>query len=352
METWYLAGNCIDRESFATLVKAFVKSPAITNLWLKRNPLGRSAASEVFDLVTQTRNLRTLDLDLTSFGDCGVAMLFHQLADVRQTISLRNIYLNANGIGPFGAQQIARYLKSPRCQLESLYLNVNPLGNEGVQALAQGLKHNISLKRLSLASAGISDAGAKALFDALANHPSLKTLMVGTAYQTEDLGGRFNYFDDSAVAPICQLLEKLNSLQYLNIGYTMISCQAMNTILSTICGFKESSDGTAVSESGPSSLLYFFGRPRSSEKRKRALSENDNRQWHKNRSTTFLRREVHKRLQANVQTAYGVDMSYERFEAEEKRYLVNSRDVRFIDSVYRNRDASLARQGLKWLEKG
>ncbi|KAK3073705.1 hypothetical protein LTR53_004463 [Teratosphaeriaceae sp. CCFEE 6253] len=46
---------------------------------------------------------------------------------------------------------------------------------------------------------------------------------------------------------------------------------------------------------------------------------------------------------------YGVD--YVRFDAEHKRFLVSPTDVRFIDSVYRNRDAGAARRGLKTLEK-
>lgn len=62
METWYLAGNCIDTASFSILVDSMVKSPAITNVWLKRNPLGSAAADDVFRLITQTPNLRTLDL--------------------------------------------------------------------------------------------------------------------------------------------------------------------------------------------------------------------------------------------------------------------------------------------------
>jgi hypothetical protein len=45
-------------------------------------------------------------------------------------------------------------------------------------------------------------------------------------------------------------------------------------------------------------------------------------------------------------------MSYDEWHADEKRWLVNDKtDVRKIDSVYRNRDAGLARRGLIKLEK-
>lgn len=45
-------------------------------------------------------------------------------------------------------------------------------------------------------------------------------------------------------------------------------------------------------------------------------------------------------------------MTYQEFSADHKRWLVNDKtDVRKIDSVYRNRDAGLARRGLKKLDK-
>jgi NLR family CARD domain-containing protein 3 len=58
---------------------------------------------------------------------------------------------------------------------------------------------------------------------------------------------------------------------------------------------------------------------------------------------------LHEHLHANVEKQYGVD--YVRFEAEYKRFLVSPREVRLIDSVYRNRDAGAARRGLKRLNK-
>ena len=109
-ETWYLAGNCIDTVSFTLLVNSMVKSDAITNVWLKRNPLRTAAAKDIFRLVKQTSNLRTLDLDQTELGDAGVAELFMLLADHDAPFALRHIYLNAVGIGKGACKQISRYL--------------------------------------------------------------------------------------------------------------------------------------------------------------------------------------------------------------------------------------------------
>ena len=58
------------------------------------------------------------------------------------------------------------------------------------------------------------------------------------------------------------------------------------------------------------------------------------------------------RLTLNVRSAYGAAISYNEFIKTQKRWLVSgSTDVRKIDSVYRNRDAGMARRGLKKLDK-
>ena len=190
MDTWYLAGNCIDAPSFRLLVDEWVNSSSVTNVWLKRNPLGPAAADDVFRLITQTPNLRTLDLDQTELGDAGVEDLFNKLATHDKPVALRHVYLNAIGIGAKGAVAIAQYLASPHCALDALYMTNNPLGNAGVAALAIGVKSNTSLTRLTLASVGVSDEGIIALCGALEQHPKLITLDIGQSYATEDLDSR------------------------------------------------------------------------------------------------------------------------------------------------------------------
>jgi hypothetical protein len=61
---------------------------------------------------------------------------------------------------------------------------------------------------------------------------------------------------------------------------------------------------------------------------------------------------VRARLEANVKAKFGDHMTYAQFMDSEKRWLVNDKsDVRKIDSVYRNRDAGLARRHLVKLVK-
>lgn len=190
METWYLAGNCINAASFRLLVNKWISSTSVTNIWLKRNPLGSTVASDLFNLITQTTNLHTLDLDQTELGDASLVELFIALADHNKPIALRHIYLNAIGISVNGAAAIAKYLVISNCALEAIYATNNPLGNEGVAALAAGLGKNKSLTRLTLASVGVSEDGIIALCEALEGHPSMVTLDIGQSYATEDLGSR------------------------------------------------------------------------------------------------------------------------------------------------------------------
>jgi Ran GTPase-activating protein (RanGAP) involved in mRNA processing and transport len=193
MDTWYLAGNCIDSASLKILVDECVKSTSITNIWLKRNPLMPASAYNPFRLITQTANLRTLDLDQTELGDAGVAELFTKLAQhvPEKPVSLRHIYLNANGIGLKSADSIGQFLASPHCTLDAIYATNNPIGNDGVAALATGLKHNKSLTRPTLASTGLGDDGAIALFEALKNHPTMAVLELSQHFATLDLGSRY-----------------------------------------------------------------------------------------------------------------------------------------------------------------
>lgn len=192
MDTWYLAGNCIDTASFKLLVDGWVQSTSVTNIWLKRNPLMPAAADHLFRLITQTTNLRTLDLDQTELGDTGVAELFDKLAQhvPAKPVSLRHIYLNAVGIGVKAATAIGAYLASPYCTLDALYATNNPMGSAGVTALAAGLKKNKTLSRLTLASVGLTDEGAIALCEALYDHPNVATLDMGQHFATQDLGSR------------------------------------------------------------------------------------------------------------------------------------------------------------------
>ncbi|KAH7322795.1 hypothetical protein B0I35DRAFT_350252 [Stachybotrys elegans] len=348
MDTWYLAGNCIDGPSFKVLVDAMVKSPAITNVWLKRNPLGFGAAHDLFRLITQTKNLRTLDLDQTELGNRGVADMFSKLAQYRgpegSKLPLRNLYLNGNGISVEAVEAIVAFLSSPHCGLTSIYMSTNPLGDEGVQTLAAALRNAPYLTRLFLQSVGVSTKGAIALCEALAGHPGIRSLDLGQAYATQDLKQAYNYIEDAAVPSIANLLRKTTQLEYFNLGYCTISPSQLLTLSSAVL------ESPSLLSYAAHSILPDRSRPEATFTPRREQRMPDAM------APTLTQIEAGKavqdHLQAHVHAKYGPDVSYTMFWEEEKRWLVSDRtDVRKIDSVYRNRDAGRARRGLMTLVK-
>ena len=327
METWYLAGNCIDATGFARLVDAMVKSSVITNIWLKRNPLGASSAKDVFRLITQSPCLRTLDLDQTELGDSGVAELFSLLANHNQPLPLRHVYLNATGISARACEQISRYLARPSCTIVSLFMANNPIGS-AVSLLAPGLASCRTMSRLSLQSCGLSDGPVATLIPSLSVHSSIKALDFGQSFATEDLGMRYNWL--TKAAPFRDLILSSQSLRHLNVSQSLMPQDSVNDLL-------------LAASSSPSLLsLDRYARPL-------IRGEHDRASVRAGQEGARLTKLVRERLHANVADLYGV--GYEEFEAEHKRFLMSPRDVRFIDSVYRNREAGLAKRGVTTLKK-
>jgi NLR family CARD domain-containing protein 3 len=347
MDTWYLAGNCIDGDGFKTIVDALVKSEAVTNVWLKRNPLGPNASLAVYRLISETKNLRTLDLDQTELGDEGVADLFNRLTlygdMTSKKLPLQHLYLNGVGISKKGAGAIASFLKSPACGLTSIYMSCNPLGDAGLDLIASALHKAPQLTRLSIQSVGVSNSGAIALFKALETHPNISFIDIGQAYATQDLKQAYNYIEDPAVPSLCSFLTANGSLEYLNLGHCPISPPELRNVYAAV---------------NKSKLLFFSASsilpdnevktPTFVPSQDTALADAGSLEI----ATKLAEKATRQHLEANVKAKHGDEMTYARFIDEEKRWLVNDMtDIRKIDSVYRNRDMGLARRHLMTLVK-
>lgn len=135
IETWYLAGCCIDAPSFKLFVDQIVKSDACRFIWLKRNPLKAESADDVARMIIRMKSLETLDIEQTQFGDASVARLFELLtehsASNERPLSLQTICLNADGVSTKGCEALAKYLALPNCSLRNLYIASNPIGDKG-----------------------------------------------------------------------------------------------------------------------------------------------------------------------------------------------------------------------------
>lgn len=335
MDTWYLAGNCIDETGFRQIVDSLITHRSIaSNIWLKRNPLRPSSAAALASLILQSEYLDTLDLDQTELGDAGVSALFSALSEALASgkqIKLRHIYLNAVGLGSSACVQLGRFLGSEKCQLQSLFIANNPIGDRGALALADGLARNTSLVRLMADSTGLTATGASAILAALTGHQSLIALSLGQSFATADLGGRYNYIDDAGCLPLIALLQSpSSSLRYLVIDGLTMSHAHMNQVYVAVMASQTLFwlDATSITPTVGSNEVV---RARMATKKLLPL--------------------LRSHLQANVKRVYD-GMDYRTFEAEEKRWLASPREpVRRIDSVYRNRDAGMARRGLMKLDK-
>ena len=95
-----------------------------------------------------------------------------QLAGVlRMCVSLKELSLGGAGVGDAGAAALGEALGAMRgASLEVLYLDFNDIGDVGAMALAEGLKTcTAPLRRLDLGgNPGISEAGKAAVREAAA----------------------------------------------------------------------------------------------------------------------------------------------------------------------------------------
>ncbi|KAJ7632992.1 hypothetical protein FB45DRAFT_914098 [Roridomyces roridus] len=308
IETWYLAGNHICADGFKLLVDAMVKSPPITNVWLKRNPLTPASVDNIVRLITESPNLRTLDLFNTELGDEGVVRLITAITG--KDLPLRNIYLGALGAGQKSAIAIAAYLADPACKLESLFLHANPIGDAGALPLAEALKVNKSLFRLNMCSTGLSSTGVSTLCSALTTNPRILSVEFGPANTTRAFDQRYNNITDRAIPQIISLMQH-PSIRHLDLGRTALSAAGLATIEEAVAG---------------SNLCDFRAH------RKRVpLPQGQNR--------SVAISAVRSALEANIRRFYPEEESYASFaDGLGGRWLFSPEDVRLVDSVYRTRD--------------
>ena len=371
IETWFLAGNCIDAKVLQRLVGAWIFADNITNIWLRRNPLGPESAYMLSILIKNSPKLRTLDLDQTELGDRGVADLFGALLPLRtenvlkvktpvpvmngdsekiyrvvslnpiwikehvcgeeipfriknppttinideltykSTVALRNIYLNAVGAGWKACWSIGLYLSHSLCPIESLYLCNNPLGHGGAMALAKGLASNQSLLRLHLASCGLKNEGAIAILGALKSHPRLRSLGMPQSYETSKLGSRYNFFDDDIMDALkAFIVDGPKSLRLIDLGDTAMSVPAIESL--------------AADVTRSDSLVVFYADSIHGHGDERILAR---MKW---------------KLDENRQHLYGMDDA--TFSKTERRWLMEPKDADIIQSACSTRDVELAFQ--------
>ena len=304
IETWYIAGCHITTRPFKELADAMAGSSRITNVWLKRNPLGTDSVPSLVHLISSAPHLRTLDLENTELGDAGVAELFTSLKG--KPSALRNIYLNALGLGVRGCRALAEYLDDPASHMESLFLASNPIGDAGMAELAPVLGRHKSLVRISLASTGLTQVGISQLCNALADHPNLLAVDLGASLTSIAHSQRYNYVDGKAVPAIARLINA-PAMRWLGFSRTALSPSELAELKAIVA-----QSNLVVFEA------YSIGKER------------------------FCDLATRQTLLANRRKFFPeVENPEEFLTSEACRFLRNTPDVRLVDSQYRTQDKKL-----------
>ena len=170
----------------------------VTALWLKRNPVLPQGAKYLASMLSINQTLETLDLVNTGIRDEGVVAVLEALQS-NPASSLKHLYLGSNAETVVSGRAIRKYLQSGHSRLTSLFAGGSRLGDEGVAAIAEGLKVDRIMERLGLESVRCGDIGAKALADALKDHPAMILLDLGFRKGTYELGEKANSITDEGL---------------------------------------------------------------------------------------------------------------------------------------------------------
>lgn len=175
-----------DKLTFATsvqLANALSTNTNLTKLWLNDNGLNDASLPPLLRALTIGMdgkghpNLRAVYITKNAISDEGAKLLGEALAGqyedgmggIDGKLTLNELWLNSNRIGPKGAHHLAQALPTPNgSKLIDLRLNSNQISDEGAISLAEALDPFISgitpqLKTLHLRSNTIGFAGGMAL---------------------------------------------------------------------------------------------------------------------------------------------------------------------------------------------
>lgn len=134
------------------------------------------------------------------------------------------IFLGGNHLGDKGVERIVDGLEDKCREYYKLYLCHNRVGKIGASVVSNSLKHNTTLRELSLGNNHIGDEGARHLATALRDNCTLQMLNVEN-----------NNIGPAGVTALAKALEHNNdSLQWLVLSENPIGDEGANAILRCI----------------------------------------------------------------------------------------------------------------------
>jgi hypothetical protein len=226
IETIYLGCNGITAETLPLVTEAVTTSSSVRALWLKRNPLGPSAAPAIARMIDES-HLHTLDLVATGLNDKCFTPIALALAN---SSTLRHLFLSGNGFTSQTCEALADWISGPIA--ESLHLSANPLGDDGVHILADAMDRRSTAMNVSIASAGLTPASAKALSRIAA---TTKHLELGRSTMARAVRATDNEIGDEGLEAIASSLATL-SLHWLDIRHCRFSDAGLKSLAKAMHG--------------------------------------------------------------------------------------------------------------------
>ena len=166
----------ISSSELVALFDAAMHSGALELLYLDQvNDFDEIALAALATLMKRSKSITHYSL-CNSITDADVSVICDALANNNV---FKKLGLVANGLGLEGARTLGKFLKANKntTSWTCLDLSFNPIGGAGTIALVDGLKSNTSLRTLKLGGvSGISDDGAFALASLLQNDSPLQCL--------------------------------------------------------------------------------------------------------------------------------------------------------------------------------
>ncbi|MFF4136736.1 ribonuclease inhibitor [Streptomyces mirabilis] len=235
VETLYLGCNGITAGGACRIADHLRASPrVVTGVWLKRNPLGSGGGRAAAELVEAARSLRTLDLVQTGLDATGAVVLVDALlAATENGRRVERLFVGGNPLGAAGAVPLSALIAEGA--VDELYASAAGLGDAGALRLADALARapHGRLTRLSVASNGIGP-GAAARLVAAATEAGVTLLDLGRVRAAAVLGAADNRVDLAAATYIAHTLASAeHRLTHLVLAHTGMRSREAHRLLDT-----------------------------------------------------------------------------------------------------------------------
>ncbi|MFJ3923289.1 ribonuclease inhibitor [Streptomyces sp. NPDC090022] len=238
VETLYLGCNGITAGGACRIAGSLLASEhVVTGVWLKRNPLGTGGGHAAAELIAAASELRTLDLVQTGLDPAGAAVLAEALLTAAAAgRRVERLFLGGNPLGRAGAAPLAALIAAGA--VGELYASAAGLGDAGALLLADALRRAPygRTARLSVASNGIGPEAAARLVAAAAD-AGVELLDLGRVRAAGTLGAADNRIDTAAATAIgAALAGREHRLTHLVLAHTGMRSREAHRILDAAPG--------------------------------------------------------------------------------------------------------------------